>query len=51
MLLERDEEGRGYFPIEEGNGFVGYVCFGPEGRVAGLAIRAAIRLLRRERRR
>ncbi len=35
VLLERDEEGRGYFPIEEGNGFVGYVCFGPEGRVAG----------------
>lgn len=34
-LLARDEDGFGYFPVEEGNAFVGYVCFGPEGRVAG----------------
>jgi ribosomal-protein-alanine N-acetyltransferase len=35
VLLEQDEEGHGYFPIEDHDAFVGYVCFGPEGRVAG----------------
>ncbi len=36
-FLARDEDGYGYFPIEDGNTFLGYVCFGPEGRVAGQA--------------
>jgi ribosomal-protein-alanine N-acetyltransferase len=36
-LVSHDPDGYGYFPIEDGHTFVGYVCFGPEGRVTGQA--------------
>jgi RimJ/RimL family protein N-acetyltransferase len=34
-LTARDSDGRGYYPVEVGGEIAGFVCFGPEGRVAG----------------
>jgi ribosomal-protein-alanine N-acetyltransferase len=35
MLTTRDERGHGYYPVQAGADVVGFVCFGPEGRVKG----------------
>jgi ribosomal-protein-alanine N-acetyltransferase len=35
LLTARDADGLGYYPVEVGGEVAGFVCFGPEGRVAG----------------
>ena len=35
LLTARDADGLGYYPVEVGGAVAGFVCFGPEGRVAG----------------
>ena len=35
LLTARDADGLGYYPVEVGREVAGFVCFGPEGRVAG----------------
>jgi [ribosomal protein S18]-alanine N-acetyltransferase len=37
VLTTRDQRGHGYYPVLAGDDVVGYVCFGPEGRVPGQA--------------
>jgi [ribosomal protein S18]-alanine N-acetyltransferase len=35
VLTARDAHGHGYYPVQDAGQIVGFVCFGPEGRVAG----------------
>jgi RimJ/RimL family protein N-acetyltransferase len=35
LLTGRDDRGHGYYPVLDGMDVVGFVCFGPEGRVRG----------------
>ncbi len=35
VLTTRDARGYGYYPVQAGRDVIGYVCFGPEGRVSG----------------
>jgi [ribosomal protein S18]-alanine N-acetyltransferase len=35
LLTVRTGEGYGYYPVQAGRQVVGFVCFGPEGRVTG----------------
>lgn len=35
LLTQRDEHGNGYYPVQEAEQVVGFVCLGPEARVRG----------------
>ena len=35
LLTTRDDAGSGYYPVQDGDAVVGFVCFGPEARVRG----------------